>query len=154
MRPFVNLKYAAQQHGAGYTASATAAKYASQSAADSSSQRGLTMIVLSAMAALMATLAYQVMDSITEGHLLLLWIGLWAVLLMVMTLLTGLAFRIAAALKRPMDSWSHSLAQSRADRRLWALAQQDERVMADLQMAITKNQAQASRAQRAMNSAR
>jgi len=152
MRHFVNLKYAAQQHGVGYSASAV--EHASQSAADSSSQRGLTMIVLSAMAALMATVAYELMDSITEGHLLLLWIGLWAVLLMVMTLLTGLAFRIAAALKRPLDSWSHSLAQGRADRRLWALAQQDERVMADLQMAITKNQAQASRAQRAINSAR
>ena len=152
MRHFVNLKYAAQQHGAGYAASAV--EHASQSAADSSSQRGLTLIVLSAMAALMATVAYELMDSITEGHLLLLWIGLWAILLMVMTLLTGLAFRIAAALKKPLDSWSHRLAQSRADRRLWALAQQDGRVMADLQMAITKNQAQASRAQRAMNSAR
>ncbi|MCX7255736.1 MAG: hypothetical protein NTZ64_03135 [Polaromonas sp.] len=152
MRHFVNLKYAAQQHGVGYAASAV--EHASQSVADSSSQRGLTLIVLSAMAALMATLVYQVMDSITEGHLLVLWIGLWAVLLMVMTLLTGLAFRIAAALKKPLDSWSHSLAQRRADRRLWALAQQDERVMADLQMAITKNPAQASRAQRAIDSAR
>lgn len=154
MRHFVNLKYAAQQHGAGSASLSAAAEHASQSAADSSSQRGLTLIVLSAMAALMATVAYEVMDSITEGHLLLLWIGLWAVLLMVMTLLTGIAYRIAAALKKPLDGWSHRLAQSRADRRLWALAQQDGRVMADLQMAMTKSQAQASRAQRAMNSGR
>jgi hypothetical protein len=172
MSHFVNLKYAAQQHGAGYAAPAaaparqsaaqrhgagyasSASEHAQQSAADSSSQRGLTLIVLSAMAAVMAAVAYEVIDSLAEGHLLLMWMGLWAGLLMVMSLFTGMAHRIAAALKKPLDNWSQRLAQSRSDRRLWAIAQQDHRVMADLQYAMTQNQDQATRAHRAMKAGR
>jgi hypothetical protein len=172
MSHLVNLKYAAQQHGAGYAAptaapahrgaaqrhgagyASSAAEQASLLASDSSSQRGLTLIVLSAMAAVMAAVAYEVIDSVAEGHMLLVWMGLWAGLLMVMTLFTGMAHRIAAALKKPLDNWSQRLAQSRADRRLWTLAQQDHRVMADLQYAMTQNQGQATRAHRAMKSGR
>ena len=141
MQHFVNPKYAAAQRGID-SASATV-KQNDESAVDLdfSGQRGLMLIALSALAALMASVAYEVMDNLSKDHLLLLWTGLWAALLILMTLLTEVAFYIAAALNKPLKSWGQHLAQSRAERRLLHLAQQDERVIADLQMAITKNQA-------------
>jgi len=103
--------------------------------------RGLAMLLLSAMTAAVMAVAYEVMDTVAEGHLLVMWMILWAVLFAALMLLAGVARRIATRLKTSLDAWSHRVAQSRADRRLWALAQQDSRVMADLQQAIMRQTA-------------
>lgn len=108
--------------------------------------RGLAMLLLSAMTAAVMAVAYEVMDTVAEGHLLVMWMILWAVLFAALMLLAGVARRIAARLKTSLDAWSHRVAQGRADRRLWALAQQDSRVMADLQQAIMRQTAAADAA--------
>jgi hypothetical protein len=38
-----------------------------------------------------------------------------------------------------LDAWSARVAQRRADERLWAIAQTDARLMADLQGAMNRN---------------
>lgn len=104
--------------------------------------RGLATLLLSAMAAAVMVVAYQVMDSAAEGHLLVLWIGLWAVAFAVLALFAGTARNLAARLKGGLDAWSQSLAEARADQRMWAVARSDPRVMSDLLAAIAHQEAQ------------
>lgn len=147
MSSFVNIKYSTRHPGAPRAESALdAAKQLHQGLFGT---RGLATLLLSAMAAATMVVAYQVMDSVAEGHLLVLWIALWAVAFAALALFAGAARHLAARLKVGLDSWSLSLAQARADQRMWAMAKTDHRLMADLQAAITHAEAKAEVAQAA-----
>lgn len=145
MTSFVNIKYSTQHPGVARAESAIdAAKRLRQGF---SGTRGLATLLLSAMAAAVMVVAYQVMDSVTEGHLLVMWIALWAVAFAVLALFAGTARNVAKRLKAGLDSWSRSLAEARADQRLWATAKADSRVMADLQAAMSRADIKAEDAQ-------
>lgn len=105
--------------------------------------RGLATLLLSAAAAAVMVVAYQVMDSVAEGHLLVMWIALWATAFVALALFAGTARMTAARIKIGMDAWSLSLAEARADQRLWATARTDSRVMADLQVALDRTAVEA-----------
>jgi hypothetical protein len=100
--------------------------------------RGLATLLLSAVAAAVMVVAYQVMDSVAEGHLLVMWVALWATAFAALALFSGVARVLAVRTKAGLDDWSRSLAEARADQRLWASARSDARVMADLQCAIDR----------------
>lgn len=136
MTSFVNIKYSTQHPGVVRAESAFGA--VRQLAHALSGTRGLVTLLLSAIAAAVVVVAYQVMDSVTEGHLLLMWISLWAVAFVVLALFAGTLRNAAASLKAGLDDWSRSLAEARADQRLWQAAKNDPRVMADLQMALLR----------------
>ena len=102
--------------------------------------RGLATALLSAMAAAVVVAAYQVMDSVAEGHLLVIWTGAWLAAFAALALLATSARRLAASLKAGLDGWSQRLAQSRAEARLWSIAQSDPRIMADLQAALARDE--------------
>ncbi|MGH8803951.1 MAG: hypothetical protein ACREXN_04340 [Polaromonas sp.] len=138
MTSFVNIKYSTQHPGVARAESAIdAVKHLRQGF---SGTRGLATLLLSAMTAAVMVVAYQVMDSVTEGHLLVMWIALWGVAFAALALFAGTARNVAARLKAGLDDWSRSLAEARADQRLWAAAKSDPRVMADLQMAILREE--------------
>lgn len=141
MTSFVNIKYAAQHHGADRVESAIDA--AQQVRQSFSGTRGLATLLLSAMAAAVMVAAYEVMDSVAEGHLLVMWMALWAVAFAALALFADAARKVAVRLKNGLDTWSRSLAEARADQRLWAMAKQDDRVMADLQAAMMREEAKA-----------
>lgn len=141
MTSFVNIKYSTQHPGVARAESAFGA--VRQLAHAFSGTRGLATLLLSAIAAAVMVVAYQVMDSVTEGHLLVMWIGLWAVAFAVLAMFAGVARNAAVSLKAGLDSWSRSLAEARADQRLWQAARNDPRVMADLQMALLRAQTDA-----------
>jgi len=67
-----------------------------------------------------------------------MWIALWAVAFATLALFAGAARNAAARVKAGLDAWSRSLAEARADQRLWQAAKNDPRVMADLQMALQR----------------
>jgi len=136
MTSFVHLEYSHQHPGVARVESALAS--AQQIKRRFSGTRGLATLLLSAIAAAVMVVAYQVMDSIAEGHLLVLWIGLWAVAFATLAAFASTAQAAAANLKSSLDSWSHKLAIKRADERLWAMAKTDSRVMADLQCAMSR----------------
>ena len=140
MTSFVNIKYAAQHHGADRLASAVDA--AQQMRRGLTGTPGLSMLLLSAMAAAVMVVAYQVMDSVAEGHLLVMWIGLWGVAFATLVLFADTARQLAARLKSSLDGWSRRSAEARSDQRLWATAKADPRVMADLQAAMMRNEAE------------
>ena len=141
MTSFVTIKYSTQHPGVARAESAIEA--VKQLRQGFSGTRGLATLLLSAMAAAIMVVAYQVMDSVTEGHLLVMWIALWAVAFAVLAVFANTARHMAASLKAGLNDWSRSLAEARADQRLWATAKADARVMADLQAAMARHEADA-----------
>lgn len=136
MTSFVHLEYSNQHPGVARVEAAIAS--AQQIKRSFSGTRGLATLLLSAIAAAVMVVAYQVMDSMAEGHLLVLWIGLWAVAFATLAAFAGTARAVVTSMKASLDSWSRSLAAKRADERLWTMAKTDARVMADLQCAISR----------------
>jgi hypothetical protein len=100
----------------------------------------LATLLLAAMSAAVLTVAYQVMDSVDEGHLLVLWMALWAACFAGLALFSGAARKALSSTKAALDSWAQHQAQARADVRLWQMARRDSRVMSDLQSAISHNE--------------
>lgn len=141
MTSFVTLEYPTQHPGV--TRMASAVEAAQRAKRGFSGTRGLATLLLSAMAAAVMVVAYQVMDTVTEGHLLVGWMALWAVAFVALALFAGTARSLAARVRAGLDSWSHSLAQARADERLWSAAKNDARVMADLRNAALRQEAEA-----------
>ncbi len=138
MTSFVNVKYPAEHPGVVRVEAALAA--AGQLKKQLSGTRGLAMLLLSAMVAAATVVAYQVMDSVAEGHLLVIWIALWAVAFAALALFAGSARRLAARTVSGLNAWSQGIARARADVRLWEAAKSDPRVMADLQAAIVRQE--------------
>lgn len=116
-----------------------AAEGARQLARKLAGGRGLATLLLSAMAAAVLVIAYQVMDTVAEGHLLVIWTGAWLAAFAALALLAGAARVWARRVKAALDAWSVRRARARADQRLWAIARTDARVMADLCAAMTRS---------------
>ena len=138
MTSFVHLEYSNQHSGVMRLESAIASMQHFKR--NFSGTRGLATLLLSAIAAAVMVVAYQVMDSVAEGHLLVLWIGLWAVAFATLATFAATARSVTLGLKASLDTWSRNVAAKRADERLWAMAKTDARVMADLQVAMSKNE--------------
>jgi hypothetical protein len=139
MTNFVHLEYSNQHPGVARVESAISS--ALQIKRSLSGTRGLATLLLSAIAAAVIVAAYQLMDSMAEGQLLVLWIGMWVVAFATLAALAGSARLAAKSLKASLDGWSRRLASQRADERLWAMARTDARVMADLQWAVSRGEA-------------
>ncbi len=107
------------------------------------STRGLAAMLLAAIVAAMLVVADQVVDSWADGNLLFAWIMLWVVAFAALALFAGTARSLAGRVVASLDAWSQRVAQARADERLWAIAQTDPRVMADLRSALTRNEVDA-----------
>jgi len=99
---------------------------------------GLARVLLAAMAAALLLLAERLMDTWADAHGLAAGLLLWAVAFAALALLGPAARSLAQRLGASLDAWARRQAQRRADERLWALAQKDPRVMAELQAARTR----------------
>jgi hypothetical protein len=138
MASFIHLDYSTTHQGVSRVESAIDS--VRQSSSNFSGTRALATLLLSAVVAAIMVVAYQIMDSVTEGHLLVLWTSMWAVAFAALALLAGTARRTAARLKAGLDAWSRALAEAKADERLWKAAKSDARVMSDLQAAMTRSE--------------
>lgn len=138
MTSFVNTKYSKEHAGAARVESAMHA--AGQLRQGFSGTRGLATLLLSAIVASIMVVAYQVTDSVAEGHLLVIWMALWAVAFSGLALLAGTARNLAARTIGALDAWSLTLAQARADIRMWEAAKTDPRVMSDLRVAMARQE--------------
>ena len=136
MTRFVHLQYATEHPGVVRVESAIAA--AQELRRGFSGTRALAKLLLSAIAAAVMVVAYQIMDTLAEGHMLVIWTGLWAAAFVALAAFASTTRHLAARMKAGLDNWSRSIAQARADERLWAMAQVDARVMADLQNAMAR----------------
>ena len=82
--------------------------------------------------------ADSVVDTYADGHLLLGWIGLWAVGFAAIGLLPNTARRTAARVIYRIGTADQRRAQKHADAYWLALARYDPRIMAEVQAAIQR----------------
>ena len=139
MTRFIDINYPTRHHGADRVESVIDA--AQQVRRDFSCAHGLATLLLSALTA--AIVAYQVTDSVAEGHLLVMWMALWIVAFAALALFAGATRHLAARAKSGLDAWARNRAQARADLRLWTMAKQDSRLMTELQVAMTRGEEEA-----------
>jgi hypothetical protein len=102
------------------------------------SSKALASLLLSAGVATLVVLADQWMEPWAESHVVAAWLALWAVAVLAIAALRGLSRYLAQQAMQRLDGWSAEVAQRRSDRRLWAMAQDDSRMMADLQAAFDR----------------
>lgn len=138
MTNFVHVEYPSHHPGVDRFENAVAA--ASQMRKRFDSTKGLAAMLLAAMVAALVVVADQLVDTWADGHLLAGWVVLWVVGFAAIALLAGTARRLASRSIKALDGWSRSVARKRADERLWELARKDDRVMADLQAARTRQE--------------
>lgn len=93
---------------------------------------GLASALLAGMAAAVLVVAYQVMDSLAEGHLLVIWTGAWLAAFAALAALAVPSRQLAAALRQALQDRVQRYRSARADERMWAVACTDSRVMGDL----------------------
>ena len=136
MTRFVHLDYSTQHPGVARMEAAIAS--ARNIRRHFSGARGVATLLISALASTVVVVGWQVMDSVADGHLLLLWVGLWAVVFATLAACASTASAVAANLKVSLDNWSRRLAAKRADERMWAMAKTDARLMAELQSAMSR----------------
>jgi len=104
------------------------------------SAKGLSAMLLAAMVSALIVVADQLMNSWADGHLLAAWVALWIVGFAALAVFAGAARRLASTTVIALDAWSKRLAAARSDERLWAVAQADPRVMAELIAARMRNE--------------
>lgn len=97
--------------------------------------RGLAALLLTAVVSALVVLAEQMIGSWTDDHLFLGWVALWMVILAGTALFAAPARQLARRALHTVNDWSQSLAEARAEMRLWNAAHRDPRLMADLMQA-------------------
>jgi hypothetical protein len=102
------------------------------------SSKTLANLLLAAGVAALVVSVDQMIDRWAESHLVAAWLALWAVAVMAIVLLRGLTRFMAQNLMSGLDAWSAHVARSRADERLWSMAQSDPRLMGELQVAMDR----------------
>lgn len=105
------------------------------------SPRALASLLLAGGVAAAMLGAEQLLDGWSDRHLVGGWLAMWAVGVVAIMVLRGLTRRAAQFIMSTLDTWSADVARRRADERLWAMAQSDARLMADLQSAFTRSEA-------------
>ena len=139
MTSFVHLEYSTRHAGVQRVEVAiSSAKYIKR---NFSTTGFLATLLLSAMAAAAMVVAYQLVNSLVDGHLLVLWVSMWAVAFAALAVFASTARHAVVSAKVGLDNWSRNVASKRADDRLWAMAKTDARLMSDLQGVISRNHA-------------
>ena len=103
-----------------------------------SSSKTLANLLLTAGVAGLVVGVDQMIDNWAESHVVAAWLALWAVAVLAIVVLRGLTRHLAQNLMTGLDAWSAHVARSRADERLWSMAQSDPRLMSDLQVALDR----------------
>jgi hypothetical protein len=94
--------------------------------------RSLAALLLAAAVAALVVLADQLIDTWADGHLFLGWVALWVVIFAGFALFAGATRRAARSTLAALDGWSRTLAEARAEARLWEMARLDPRLKAEL----------------------
>lgn len=92
-------------------------------------------MLLAAVVAALLVVADQLIETWADGHLLVVWVALWTIAFAALALLAPPLRLLADSAAVTLARWSKARAQRRSDEVIWLTAQQDYRVMQDLQMA-------------------
>ena len=101
-----------------------------------SQERGLAALLQWSVVAAVLVGAFQALESLSEDHLMLAWLAMWLVALSALAFFARPLHHLH--LGQRLAAWNLRRKQAEADRRLWALAQVDPRIMAELQGALMR----------------
>lgn len=102
--------------------------------------RPLAGLLLAAVLAALLVAADQVIDSWVNGHLLAGWVALWTLTFATLALLAPPLRQVTGYLAAFAAGWMQQRAVQRQDEALWELARHDHRVMAEIRMAMQRDQ--------------
>jgi len=94
--------------------------------------RGLAALMLAALVAALVLVADHLISTWAYDHLLMAWVAMWVVIFAGLALFAGTARRLASHAQTALDGWSRTLAEARAEARLWDMARSDPRLMGEL----------------------
>jgi flagellar biosynthesis/type III secretory pathway M-ring protein FliF/YscJ len=100
--------------------------------------RKLAVALLMASVAGLLVVADSLMNEWAESHVVAAWLALWLVGVVALVALRGVTRFVAHKLMAKLDAMAAQSASRRADARLWAMAKADPRLMAELQVAMTR----------------
>jgi hypothetical protein len=98
--------------------------------------RASATVLVAAIVAALLVAANQVVETWTDGHLMAAWMVMWTLGFAALALLAGPTRRAAARIRLALRRGSAARKQAADDRKLWAMAQDDARVMADISRAM------------------
>lgn len=104
------------------------------------STRGLSSMLLAAMVSALLVVADQVIDTWADGHLMAAWVLMWVIGFAALALLAAPSRALVLRVLSAVNRWLMDTSRARADAQMWAVAEQDHRVMADLHAAKTRSQ--------------
>lgn len=134
MTSFANVEYPLEHPGVVRAENALSAL--KRLAARFDGARGAASLLLAALVSAVLVVAHQVIDTWSEGHLLAAWMALWLLAFAALALLSGPTRRAGIALRRAAQSWAGRRRRAAEDERTWQVAQQDPRIMAELERAM------------------
>lgn len=105
--------------------------------------RSLAGMLLAAVVAALLVVADQLIDTWADGHLLVVWVALWTVAFATLALLAPPLRQLANVGAAALTRWSEIRALRRNDEAIWRVAQQDHRVLRELQMASLRGEYEA-----------
>ena len=102
--------------------------------------KGLSAMLLAAMVSALVVVADQLIDTWADGHLMVAWVALWLVGFAAIALFADAANKLASTVVAALEAKFQKMAKAQADAHLWRTALSDPRVMADLDVARTRQQ--------------
>jgi hypothetical protein len=131
MTSFVNIEHPTEH--AGVVRAERAARAVSAVVRNFDGARGAATLLLAAVVSALLVVANQVIDTWSEGHLLVAWIVMWTVAFAALALLAAPARRVARGLR------AHAAARraAAADRDLIDAARTDARIIAEISRAMS-----------------
>ena len=138
MTSFVHIDYAQKHPGVQRAESVVAGMIALRQNFDAA--HSLATMLLAAVVAALVVVADRLIDSWADGHLLMVWVALWAVAFAAIGLLAPIAGQAACNLVLSAQEWSRRSANARAEDAFWQNALNDPRVMAEYQAAKQRSE--------------
>ncbi len=105
------------------------------------SPRGAASMLLAAIVSALLVVANQVIDTWSEGHLMLGWIVMWTVAFAALALAAGPVRSTVHGVRQQLRTWAAARHAAEQDDKLWRLALTDARVMADISRAMSSDAA-------------
>lgn len=107
---------------------------------DFDSAKPLAGMLLAAVVAALMVVADQLIETWADGHLLVVWVGLWTVTFAALALLAPPLRQLSNSVAVALARWSRVRSEQRAQEAMWQLAQRDSRIMGDIQMAVLRSE--------------
>ena len=100
--------------------------------------RNIALVLLSAIVSTILVVVNQVIDTYTDGHMLAAWMFLWVVAFSAIALLATPIRKSVAAFRPAFEQWKMNRREQANDQKMWEVALQDPRVMAEILRATSE----------------